>query len=94
MDRLVAMHGSDQTHFIGMLAQLWNQLRHPQSALSTLMKLPRRSHQLGTVGPTCFPLIGLQLGLVIEGIDVRGSTLHAQEDHMLGLGRKMRFLGS
>ena len=38
-------------------------------------------------------VIGEELRLGIERIDVRNAAAHEQKDHRLGLGRKMRLLG-
>ena len=81
VDGLVAMHGANQAHLIGVLAQFWEKLRDPQAALAALRKLPRRWHQLRRVIPPFFPFIVRQLRLVIKRIDMRRSSLHAQEQN-------------
>jgi hypothetical protein len=68
MDRLIAMHRSDQTHFVSVLAKFREQLGHPQTAFASLMKLPRRSHELCPVGTTGFAFVTPQARLVVESI--------------------------
>src|SRR5207253_6084245 len=59
-------------------------------------EFPRRAEELGLRGDAAFAkglaVVGRELRLVIERIDVRRRPFHAQEDHALGAGRNVRRL--
>ena len=80
---------------VGVLGQLGEQLGDPQAALAVLAETPRRAQQLGrwARGPADrLAVVGGQLRLVVEGIDVRRPALHAQEDDALRPRREVRLL--
>ena len=89
MNRLIALHRSDQTQIISMLGDFREQVGNPQTAVAALAKLPRR-HEQGTAVLAALAVVVRQLRFVIESVDVRWTTLHAQKNHPFRAGRKVR----
>ena len=83
---------------VGLLGQLGEDLRDPQPRLAVLGELERRAEELGPAAVAAdgrgFARLLVQLGLVVEQIDVRRPAVHAQEDDPLGPRGKVRRLGA
>ena len=89
--RNVRVHAAQEAHFIGVLGDLREGFRNPQAALAALLELRDGRHELALV--TRLASVGNQLGLVVEGVEVRRPALHGEEDDALGARREMRLLG-
>ena len=97
MVREVGLHAIDDAEGVGMLGDLGKQVRDPEAALAVLLEFPGRSEQLGGGGLSLadrFAGVARELRLVVEGIDVRRATFHAEEDDPPGRGGKCGALGA
>jgi len=56
---------------------------HPLPALTVLRKFPARAEELRSRTPPCLARVRIELWFVIEGIDMRGRSLHAEKDDAL-----------
>ena len=78
-----------------MLSEVGKQLRDIQTTLTLPVELPGRGHQLRrAVASRCrgrsLPGVGDQFWLVVKCVDMRRSSLHAEEDHMFRASGEMR----
>ena len=98
---MTRMHRTDERDVIRLIGDVREQIAHFDSALAARRKLPVGPLQknLFVAGPIAsfrmiknhlLPMVGNQLRLGIERINVRNSATHEQENHRLGLRRKMR----
>ena len=93
MNRLIAVHGTDQAQVVGVLADLRQQFRDPQPAFTSALELPGRGHQTAATAPASRTGRIRELWLVVKRIQVRRTALHAQKDHTLGFAWEVRCLG-
>ena len=89
----VGLHRAQQAEVVGMVRDIREELGNPEPALSVLRKLPFRAEQLGAGTYRRRARFGSELGLVIEGIDVRRPAAHAEKDDALRPRREVRRLG-
>ncbi len=96
---VVGVHRANDADVIDALGHLGVQLADLDAALAVLLGLERRGHQLADPGPAGLleQSIGhrltvqlFQARLGVEGIDVRRTAVHEQEDHPFGPGGKVR----
>jgi hypothetical protein len=81
------MHAVDEAQVIGMFGQVWEQVRNPQAALPVLAESPggrQQRHHLAGLMAVRLAGIGVQLRLVIEGVNVGWPAVHEQENHPFG----------
>ncbi|GIX00247.1 MAG: hypothetical protein KatS3mg111_3579 [Pirellulaceae bacterium] len=83
------LHRVDHTQLVRMSRQFGEEVRDPQATGTAWSEFPGRGQQFrprSTPGPAC---ILEQLGFVIQRIDMRRPTTHAQKDDVLRGRRKM-----
>ena len=96
----VRVHGVDETNIVHTLGSVREDIAYPLAALTKLVETKWRREQpilrvaqrfsIDNLRPLTFIL--LDVGLVVECIDLRRSTRHKQLNDMLGLCRKVRSL--
>ena len=91
------VQGADKRIPVGLPGQQGEELRNPQARLAVLGELEGGAEEPGAAavaadrrGPAR-PLV--ELGLVVEQVDVRRPAVHAQEDDPLGPRGEVRRLG-
>ena len=92
-----------ETQVVGDLGEVFPIGRHVGAALADLMEIEWTAHVVAFAtfhGGFLLPFAGelrevhlVEHGLRIEGIDVRRTALHHEENAVLGLGRKVRRFG-
>ena len=100
---VVVAHRADQAQVVGTLGDVREQLADPQAGLAALLELPLRPLEVLLRRPGCsgrtprasccrhlvrLVVVGDQLRLVVERIDVRHAAAHVQEDDPLRPRRK------
>ena len=85
----VRMATVQHTEIIGVLGQIGKQRGDRKAALAVLGKLPRRLKILAARAEL-LAVPPAEPGLVVEGIDLRRTTAHEQENYPFGPGRKVR----
>jgi hypothetical protein len=84
MSRYIGLHRMDHAKLIGMMGQLWKQLRHPKTALSMLLETPWTPHQPAARTRSRFSVIAIERWFVVERVDMRRTTAHAKKQNSLG----------
>ncbi len=95
MVRHIGLHAADEAEFVRMRGDLWKQLADPQAALAALLELPHRGHELAgghLAFADGFARVFREFGFVIKAVHMRRPAVHAEEEHALGPGGKMRLL--
>jgi hypothetical protein len=90
MISVIAVQGPNQANVIHAGAHLWKQVTNFRSAFAAGPELPVGPFQI-----TRFQLgsvLGKKIRLRIEGIHVRNTSAHVEENHALGFGAMMRRL--
>ena len=98
MSGIGSVDGIDHAEVIGVPGGVWEQLADWQATLAVLAESPGRTQELAGVGELhpglvegqWLPVVLLQPGLVIEGVDLGGASLHEQEQDPLGPWGVMR----
>ncbi len=93
-----AVHGLDEADVVDVLGDLGEQVADPGAALAVLLKAPGRLEQvegfagydLGAREGQGLAMVTLQERLVIEGVHLRRSAVHEEEDDALGAGGEVR----
>ena len=92
----IRVHRPDHAQVVRELAHVLEQLTDLQPALAILLEL-KRALQTSTRGPLrlheigqCLPIHLRQHRLRIEGIDMRGASIHEEMHHALRLAFKVR----
>ncbi len=100
---MVRRHRADHAQVVDHAADVGKEVAHLDARLAVRLELPLRCLEielvrtalpLPVVDSQLFAMIGKQLGLGIERVDVRYAAGHVQENDILGFGRKMGLLGS
>ena len=103
---LCSVQRSDDGDVVGDFSQVWQQLRDLRAGLPPLLEVVRRAQQLGRpldegkalalnhLFRDVLSIVLLQLGLVVEQIDLRRSAGHEEVNDAFRLGCEVRRLGS
>ena len=102
--RMAGMHRSNERDVIHLIRNLGKQIADLDATLPTRREFPVGSLQkdllvtwpvtsLRMIERDLLAVIGDQLGLGVERIDVRNAAAHEQKDHRLGFGGKMGLFG-
>lgn len=86
------MGAADDTEIVDALRHIREKVAHGQAAFAVLAELPRGLQQVallreghpGEVKGRFFSMVPVQKGLGIEGVDVRGATLHEEKNDSFG----------
>jgi hypothetical protein len=100
-DLVAAIHRPQHTQLIGPRRQLGEQLADLEPRLTMLLEFPRRREQVSRGGKFELRLgdgKGLtiqfgELGLGVEGVDMRHPAVHEEKNDLPGRGWEMRRLG-
>lgn len=91
--RLIALHAAQQAEFVGVLGDVRKRVADPQAALAALFEVPKRRHQLGSGVIRRLSRVGEESRLIIEGVEMRRASSHAQKNDPLGPRREVRLFG-
>ncbi len=107
MLRKVRRHGLDHGNFVNhfFLGQMREKIGHPSPALSPLLEFPRTLEdfpdrvelsrgKFPNDLPRILPVVLLKSRFVIEGVHVRRTTVHVEENDILCPSGKMARFGS
>ncbi len=98
MRNTFGVHAFNDAEVIHVLGHMWEELRGPEARLAALFEIPERFHDAhgsafaglghgaGVIEVEGDPVVLDELGFVIEGIDMRDTTGHENEDHALRAG--------
>ena len=95
----LGMHRANHAKIIGMRPDAWKKLGDSESALAIFFKGKRRlhGHASGSLGPEFerdfLAVVFRQFGLGVEGVHLRGATVHKEMNHRLGFPRSLWSLG-
>ena len=93
------LHGVDEAHLIGQIAEVWQQVRDHLAALTAGTELPRALVQCTLLALEGDELLGAghgltmatdQLRLVIEGVELAAGAATKDHQHILGARREVR----
>ena len=88
------LHRAYDADVVNHAACLREQIGHFNAALAVALVLPVRAFVEVLIAAACgLAVIGGQVWLRVEAIDMRDSTGHEEEDDALGFGREVRSLG-
>ena len=99
MVRVVRFHGVDHAQIVDNRAGMRKKFAHLRAALAAWLEFPiglfekpleLAEFALPIIDRDRFAMVGKELGLMIEGIDVRNAAGHVQKDDPLRFGGKMR----
>jgi hypothetical protein len=87
----------DERQSIDMFSHIGKQIADPSPRLSILLEFPRALEQIACLGKLDpgfgnrerLTMQASKLGLVIEGVDMRGTSVHKHKNHSLDSGWKM-----
>jgi hypothetical protein len=93
-----AMQALDEAEVVDHLRHVGEELAHPSAALPVLTERPGAAQQVAGLGELHawlglrerLAVVPLQERLVVEGVDLRRTAMHEEEDHALGAGRRVR----
>ena len=94
----VGGHGVDDAEIIGVFGDVGEEAGDVEAAFAVLFEVPFGGHQVGAAVAACgggggFAGVGDEFGFVVEGVDVGGGSLHAEEDDVFGFGGEVGGLG-
>jgi len=99
----IGRHGVDEGDVVNFLSQMGKQIADPFAAFAVLPEFPARFHDATLIAmpaPTeglhfdSFAIHPVHAGFVIEGVDLAGTTVHVEEDHIFRARLEVGCLGS
>ena len=92
MGRICPVKGVNETELVGMIRQFREKFADGMTTIPVTVEGPRGSEQVSSLGKLDlglgkgqgFPMVALQGGFVVKGINLRRPSLHKEEDHPLG----------
>ena len=92
------MQTLDEAAVVDDLRDIRKEITHPRAALTVLAKLPRACEQISSFSKLHarlgkrkgLAMIARKQRLVVEGVDLRRTTMHEEKDHTLGARTKVR----
>ena len=94
---IVGVHASEEAKVISVSVKVRKEFRDPEATLSMLPELPWRRHETGAAKISILsdlPVIPLEVGFVVKGVNVRGGPLHRDHDDPFGSGGEVCGLGA
>ncbi len=94
----VGGHGVDDAEIIGVFGDVGEEAGNPEAAFAVPFEFPFGGHEVGSAvasggGGGGFASVGDEFGFVVEGVDVGGGSLHAEEDDVFGFSGEVGGLG-